>query len=306
MVQPMLATSGPVPVGPGWAFEVKFDGVRAVGYAGRGGLRLYSRNDRDISTSYPEVTALRLGRGVVVDGELVALDGHGRPDFGLLQHRIARHDTHPQWGRADLPGAGSAAQAGAASAAQPARSRELVGNPPAPGLVADEAVTASVMGVRGFPLASQRLGADAGVRRAVDALGDPPHLDQARLVPIFDAPHDDLPARPSHPVVVAADRGGQRCSAITRHDAQAPCATGAESVRVVWLRVDDQHHGCGCASTTQHHGQLRQPAQHQSSPAKWNVEGGRGASFRRTATSPPRDAGPGSATSASRCRAVTG
>ena len=93
MVRPMLATSGPVPVGPGWAFEVKFDGVRAVGYAGRGGLRLYSRNDRDISTSYPEVTALRLGRGVIVDGELVALDGHGRPDFGLLQHRM--HVTTP-------------------------------------------------------------------------------------------------------------------------------------------------------------------------------------------------------------------
>jgi hypothetical protein len=47
-------------------------------------------------------------------------------------------------------------------------------------------VTASVLGVRGFPLASQGLGADVGVGRADDALGDPPHLDQARLVPIFD------------------------------------------------------------------------------------------------------------------------
>ena len=93
MIRPMLATSGPVPVGPGWAFEVKFDGVRAIGYAGRGGLRLYSRNDRDISGSYPEVAALELGRGVIVDGELVALDGHGRPDFGLLQHRM--HVTTP-------------------------------------------------------------------------------------------------------------------------------------------------------------------------------------------------------------------
>ena len=33
LVRPMLATSGPVPGGPGWAFEVKFDGVRAIGYA---------------------------------------------------------------------------------------------------------------------------------------------------------------------------------------------------------------------------------------------------------------------------------
>ncbi len=84
----MLATAGPVPVGPGWAFEVKFDGVRAIGYAGPSGLTLYSRNDRDISRSYPEIAALDIGEGVIVDGELVALDGHGRPDFGLLQHRM--------------------------------------------------------------------------------------------------------------------------------------------------------------------------------------------------------------------------
>ena len=66
---------------------------RAIGYAGREGLRLYSRNDRDISRSYPEVAALELGNGVIVDGELVALDEHGRPDFGLLQHRM--HLTTP-------------------------------------------------------------------------------------------------------------------------------------------------------------------------------------------------------------------
>ena len=88
LIRPMLATSGPVPSGPGWAFEVKFDGVRAVGYAGPGGLALYSRNDRDISRSYPEVAALHLEAGLVVDGELVALDGRGRPDFGLLQQRM--------------------------------------------------------------------------------------------------------------------------------------------------------------------------------------------------------------------------
>jgi len=93
LIRPMLATAGPVPGGPGWAFEVKFDGVRAIGYAGREGLRLYSRNDRDISRSYPEVAGLELGKGVIVDGELVALDEHGRPDFGLLQHRM--HITAP-------------------------------------------------------------------------------------------------------------------------------------------------------------------------------------------------------------------
>lgn len=89
----MLATPGPVPSTPGWAFEIKFDGVRAIGYAGAAGLRLLSRNDRDISRSYPEVARLNLGAGLVVDGELVAWDERGRPDFARLQQRM--HVTAP-------------------------------------------------------------------------------------------------------------------------------------------------------------------------------------------------------------------
>ena len=130
----------------------------------------------------------------------------GPPDHlpGRAVHRGPhRRGRHPADGRSP----------GTESAAQPARSRELIGYPPAPGLVADEAVTASVMGVRRFPLASQGLDADAGVDRADDALGDPPHLDQARLIPIFDTPHDELPVRPPRPVVAAAEGGRQRRSA---------------------------------------------------------------------------------------------
>jgi bifunctional non-homologous end joining protein LigD len=88
LIRPMLATAGPVPAGPGWAFEVKFDGVRAIGYATPDGLRVFSRNDRDISRTYPDVAGLRLEPGVVLDGELVAWDERGRPDFGLLQQRM--------------------------------------------------------------------------------------------------------------------------------------------------------------------------------------------------------------------------
>jgi len=57
------------------------DGVRAVAYASDGGLRLYSRNDRDVTASYPEIGALGIDEGAVLDGELVALDERGRPDF---------------------------------------------------------------------------------------------------------------------------------------------------------------------------------------------------------------------------------
>jgi bifunctional non-homologous end joining protein LigD len=59
-------------------------------------LRLVSRNDRDITGTYPEVAGLDLadlGDGLVLDGELVALDERGRPDFELLQHRM--HVAHP-------------------------------------------------------------------------------------------------------------------------------------------------------------------------------------------------------------------
>src|SRR5690242_11600216 len=123
---------------------------------------------------------------------------------------------HPGSGRAgDLRRAVIALMYRPRSAPQPAWYSELVGDPPPPGLVADQAMTASVLGVRGLPLASQRLAAEAGTGRAADALGDPSHLDQARLVPIFDLPHDDLPDRPSPLVVVAADRGRQRHSAPT-------------------------------------------------------------------------------------------
>jgi bifunctional non-homologous end joining protein LigD len=88
----MLATPGEVPAGPGWAFEIKFDGVRAIGYRGPDGLALFSRNDRDVTATYPEIAGLALGGSVgsrlVVDGELVALDERGRPDFELLQDRM--------------------------------------------------------------------------------------------------------------------------------------------------------------------------------------------------------------------------
>lgn len=88
LIRPMLATAGPVPTGPGWAFEFKWDGIRAIGYAGPDGTRLVTRNDRDVSQGYPEIVDLGGAPDMVLDGELVALDPRGRPDFGLLQRRI--------------------------------------------------------------------------------------------------------------------------------------------------------------------------------------------------------------------------
>ncbi|MFE3194813.1 non-homologous end-joining DNA ligase [Nocardia sp. NPDC059240] len=88
----MLATGGRPPEGPGWAFEMKWDGVRIIALAGGGEGQLFSRNGNDVSAAYPEVVAalkaLPDNGSLILDGEIVALDRGGAPSFGLLQRRM--------------------------------------------------------------------------------------------------------------------------------------------------------------------------------------------------------------------------
>lgn len=91
-VLPMLAHSAAYPENPQeYAFELKWDGIRALAYIDHGRLTLRSRNLNNITSHYPELTpladALR-GRQVVLDGEIVAPDESGRPSFGRLQGRL--------------------------------------------------------------------------------------------------------------------------------------------------------------------------------------------------------------------------
>jgi bifunctional non-homologous end joining protein LigD len=92
LVRPMLAVAGSLPASDdGWAYEVKWDGVRAVVYISGGRARALSRNDKDITGSFPELREAgeRLGaRPAILDGELVALGPDGRPSFGRLQQRL--------------------------------------------------------------------------------------------------------------------------------------------------------------------------------------------------------------------------
>jgi bifunctional non-homologous end joining protein LigD len=94
---PMLARPGQLPPDEArWSFEVKWDGVRALAYIKPGRLRLESRNQRDITESYPEVRGILLNVGMreaIFDGEIVAFGQDGRPSFGLLQRRM--HVTSP-------------------------------------------------------------------------------------------------------------------------------------------------------------------------------------------------------------------
>ena len=90
---PMLATGPPDPVappsGPGWSFEVKWDGVRALALVREdGSVVLRSRNGLDLSGRYPSIVARSLGAAVaplaapaILDGECVLFDADGRPSF---------------------------------------------------------------------------------------------------------------------------------------------------------------------------------------------------------------------------------
>jgi bifunctional non-homologous end joining protein LigD len=91
-IVPMMARLSKLPREDGnWAYEIKWDGVRAILYCQGGRVRLTSRNLREVASQYLELRGLgrALGsREVVLDGEIVAFDEDERPNFGLLQHRM--------------------------------------------------------------------------------------------------------------------------------------------------------------------------------------------------------------------------
>jgi bifunctional non-homologous end joining protein LigD len=85
----MLATAvDTLPSGAGWAYEFKWDGVRALLQVTDRGARLTSRAGNDVSGGYPELIAQAAGVGdAVFDGEIVAFVA-GRPSFERLQTRM--------------------------------------------------------------------------------------------------------------------------------------------------------------------------------------------------------------------------
>ena len=91
-VPPMLATlvAGPFD-DPDWPFEIKWDGFRVEAIVDGGTVRLRTRKEQDGARYFGEfltppdwIAAER----AIVDGEVIALDDRGEPDFALLQERI--------------------------------------------------------------------------------------------------------------------------------------------------------------------------------------------------------------------------
>jgi bifunctional non-homologous end joining protein LigD len=95
-LRPMKATtSASVPQGDEWAHEVKWDGMRVLARLHGGTVGLTSTNGLDATRRFPELEGLAAACGcdAVLDGEVVALDDNGRPDFGLLQPRMHLADA---------------------------------------------------------------------------------------------------------------------------------------------------------------------------------------------------------------------
>lgn len=90
-IYPMLATLVDEPFSNDeWLFEIKWDGYRAVAFIEDGKVRLVSRNQNEFTPEFPELQALAKAvnaKQAVLDGEIVALDEHGRPSFSLMQQR---------------------------------------------------------------------------------------------------------------------------------------------------------------------------------------------------------------------------
>jgi DNA ligase D-like protein (predicted ligase) len=80
-----------VPTGPGWVYELKWDGVRVLAVRAGEDVRLWSRNRIEVAAQYPEIAGAvgaLAGGDVALDAEIVALDEAGRPSFQRLQRRM--------------------------------------------------------------------------------------------------------------------------------------------------------------------------------------------------------------------------
>src|SRR5687768_12512589 len=87
-IEPMKAQLSDLPAfdNPGWIFEIKWDGYRAIAETNKTGHKLYSRNGLTFDKAYPKIfTALKkIKKKLILDGEIVVFDEKGKPNFQKL------------------------------------------------------------------------------------------------------------------------------------------------------------------------------------------------------------------------------
>jgi bifunctional non-homologous end joining protein LigD len=108
VIHPMLAESIEKPFDDkDWLFEIKWDGYRAISFIENGKVRLVSRNQNELTARYPELKDMPSfvkAKTAILDGEVVALDEHGRASFSLMQQRTGfRPGGHRAATKADVP-----------------------------------------------------------------------------------------------------------------------------------------------------------------------------------------------------------
>jgi len=92
-IAPMLAKAGRLPPDDDqrWAYEIKWDGIRTVAVSEPGTLKLFTRNQNEVSGRYPELRLFNRALShhrAILDGEIVAFGADGNPSFDALQSRM--------------------------------------------------------------------------------------------------------------------------------------------------------------------------------------------------------------------------
>ncbi len=92
-IAPMLAKTGTLAPDDDdrWAYEIKWDGIRAIAVSEPGTLKLFTRNQNEVSSRYPELRAFNRALShhrAILDGEIVAFGSDGNPSFSALQARM--------------------------------------------------------------------------------------------------------------------------------------------------------------------------------------------------------------------------
>ena len=162
----MLATLAAKPFSdPNWLFEIKWDGYRVQAVVADGAVRIWTRNLHDAETYFPRLLTPPSwidARQAIVDGEVVALDEAGRPDFGLLQERLGAEGR----ARARLPGLRPALPRRALAARRRARGPQAPAQERAPAAPARPLRRARRGGGRDVPRGRGRAGSRGHRRQA--------------------------------------------------------------------------------------------------------------------------------------------